>query len=413
MSIQVPLIFDRDEFIELFQTHGGNLLNFKFYTVLISNLGQEAQLFLNNLLGVLDSTKTPLTTDITTFYNIWASGEDASQNSGVFSAYFLNDAGDAYIDRWTAAEEMASYIIQYYFSFQKNNVSVLPRITSPSGVGYYPQTNNLYIFFQSFQTRGIGNAIISSMCKLTILNQYNSINNQRKFISLNPDVLGWCGCFSPDDPVALEVESNFPKECDSLCVNGKAIKLVSKYGLQELECNSAICVLSDIALNVEGSTDRQYNFNQICTACQNIKKGDQPCRCIVDSTFSSVLSKISADDPSGGDGQVGMDVGIVFERYCPNSVCYIVNIETGGVQTLECNKLNPAATGMGETNRGIGTKDITFSSKISYDTYSLLLGVVVIVIFMCLMLMIKSQKKIIVATGVENFIPPPVQNNRR
>jgi hypothetical protein len=392
MSTQIPLVFNRDAFITLFQTYGQNLRNFKFYNVLISNLGLEAQSFLNNLLGVLDQ-ETSLSTDITTFYNNWAISKDASENTGIFAAYFLSDAGDAYIVRWNAAQEMASYIIQYYFSFQ---LDTIPRVTGPSGVGFHPQTDNLYTFFQSFQTRGIGNTIISSMCSLDILNKYSGVDNQRKYVSLNPQVLGWCGCFSPDDPIALEVQSTFPKECDSLCVNGRAIKLVSVYGQSQLECNSAICVLSDVSLNVEGSTNRQYNFNQVCTACQG-KTPDQPCRCIIDTKFASILSKISADDPSGGDGQIGMDVGVVFERYCPNSICYLVDKETGNVQTLPCNKLNPSATGIGETNRGTGVKTIVFSSKISFDTMFILMSIVIIVIFMCLMLIIKDEKKVIVA----------------
>jgi hypothetical protein len=253
----------------------------------------------------------------------------------------------------------------------------------------------------------MGNQIIQNICDANLV-QFTDVADKRRFVSLNPPILDWCGCFVPPDPITLEVDSDFPPVCDPLCVNDQAIDLVNDQGIG-LKCNSAICVISDISLNTAGSTNRQYDFNQICNACEDsqLNGSDQPCRCIIDSEFSSVLSKISADDPTGGDGKVGMDVGLVFERYCPNSVCYVVDRESGTVQSLDCNKLNPAATGQGVPDNGGGGIKFGFSSKISFDTISLLSAVVMIIIFMCLMLMIKSQKRVIVATGMAN-LPAPV-----
>ena len=424
MSVQVLPDFDQNSFLDLYKNVDGNLRNFRFYTELSKivspskgpgnpNLG----ILLNQILGVnaafsASSTK-PVVTDMETFYNNWSSTEDALENATLFVGFFQTE-GKTNINvnfqqAYAAAQEMSNYILKYYFFFQRDENSVLPKLVSQTTKGYYPQTDSLYTFFRNVEVRGIANPLIQNICNAN-LSQFTQVADKRRFVSLNPPLLDWCGCFTPPDPVTLEVDSSFPPECDPLCVNDQSINLVDSSGIA-IECNSTVCVISDVSLNVAGSTNRQYDFQQICNACESsqLNPSSQPCRCIIDSEFSSVLSKINANDPTGGDGKVGMDVGLVFERYCPNSVCYVVDRETGSVQSLECNKLNPAATGQGTPNNGGGGIRFGFSSKISFDTISLLSVILLIVIFMCLMLMIKSQKRIVVATGMKDIPATPPQ----
>lgn len=422
MSVQVPPDFDQTSFLDLYKQNGNDLNNFKFYSVL-SKIVSPAKgpgspdlgILLNQILGVnapFGSTK-PIT-DMETFYTNWSSTDTALENATLFAGFFQTEGNqNINIDfqvAYTAAQEMSNYILKYYFFFQRNENSVLPKLVSQTTKGYYPQTDSLYTFFRNVEVRGIANPIIQNICNAN-LSQFTQTGDKRRFVSLNPPILDWCGCFVPSDPIELKVDPDFPPECDPLCVNDQSINLVDSSGIV-IECNSTICVISDISLNVVGSSNRQYDFKQICNACESEKlnPSSQPCRCIIDSEFSSVLSKISADDPSGGDGKIGMDVGLVFERYCPNSVCYVVNRETGSVQSLECNKLNPAATGQGVPNNGGGGIKFGFSSKISFDTISLLTAILMIVVFMCLMLMIKSQKQVVVATGIKDIPATPTQN---
>ncbi len=420
MSVQVLPDFDQADFLDLYKQYGNNLNNFKFYSVLsqiVNGIGNsDLGELLNKLLGVnaaFGSTTTTPITDMETFYTNWNSTEDALENATLFIPFFQTEGSNkvniSFQEAYAASQEMSNYILKYYFFFQRDENSVLPKLVSQTTKGYYQQTDSLYTFFRDVEVRGIANPIIQNICNAD-LSQFTEVADKRRFVSLNPPVLDWCGCFTPADPVTLKVDPDFPPECDPLCVNDQSINLVDTSGIA-IECNSTVCVISDVSLNVAGSTNRQYDFQQICNACESkqLNPSSQPCRCIIDSEFSSVLSKISADDPTGGDGKVGMDVGLVFERYCPNSVCYVVDRETGSVQSLDCNKLNPAATGQGTPDNAGGGIKFGFSSKISFDTISLLSAIVMIVIFMCLMLMIKSQKRVIVATGMKDMPTAPSQ----
>lgn len=422
MSVQVLPDFDQPSFLELYKNNNGNLKNFRFYNVLSKIVAPngivivDLGILLNKILGVnaaFSTSSTSVVTDMETFYTNWSSTENALENASLFRSFFQTEGSTRinvdFAHAYDASKEMSSYILKYYFFFQRDENSVLPKLVSQNTKGYYPQTDALYTFFRDPFVRGIANPILQNICN-TNLAQFSAVADKRRFVSLNPPILDWCGCFTPPDSISLEVDPNFPPECDPLCVNDQSIKLVDTSGVG-LECNSAVCVISDVSLNVAGSTNRQYDFQQICNACEDssLNSSSQPCRCIIDSEFSSVLSKISADDPTGGDGKVGLDVGLVFERYCPNSVCYVVDRETGSVQSLDCNKLNPAATGQGVPDNAGGGIKFGFSGKISFDTISLLSAIVMIVIFMCLMLMIKSQKRVIVASEMKNISPAPAQ----
>lgn len=398
----VPLEFDSDNFLLFYQSIGnGNLNNCLFYKQLpeFTSSSPSAVDLLNTLLGVLDPQNPK--TDVNALYTTWSDVNAASDYASVFGETFLEFPGSTpastYVASWSLCQEFASYLIQYYFTFRKDENDPVPRLVAQNSPGYYPPTEGLYTFFQSLLTRGIANATIQSYCT-QILDLYSSVEDKRRYVSLSPELLGWCGCFTPTDPDALQVDSSFPPECDPLCVNGRAIKLFQNFGQDESICTSAVCVLSNVSLNAEGSSNRTFNFNQICNACQDtrLNTGGQPCRCIIDSEFSSVISKIGANDPDGGDGVIGLDVGVTFERYCPNSICYIVDQETGSVQTLECNKLNPSATAAGYNNLGAGKLELSYSTKISFNIITLLMVIVLILIFLCLLLITKSQKKVVV-----------------
>ena len=244
--------------------------------------------------------------------------------------------------------------------------------------------------------RGIGNIVISGLCD-QILSRFDDVEDKRTFVSVNPDLLGWCGCFAPQDPAMQNLPTsdgggeNFPMQCDPLCVNTKAIKLFDINGSEELKCNTAVCVLSNISLNVEGSTNQRFNFQQICSACDSLNPDandtGEPCRCIIDSDFTAILGKVSTGDS-------GLDVQSTFNRYCPNSVCILIDHATKVPRVLPCNEFNAAATGVGETNYGNGTKNYTFDTNVPNGFGGVIAMIFIVFIFLILGLLIKREVEV-------------------
>jgi len=391
--------FDRDNFIDYVRSINGDLRLTPFYNKLTNSETRKTNL-INEMLGVTD-TVTPKI-DILALYNNWGNGERARSYASDVSILYLSEGNQSLVVNLNLFRLFSAYLLQYYFFFKKTVTDFLPKLVSNKTAGYYPQTYNFYLFFSDFRVRGMGNNIISPLCTET-LTPLGSIENQRTYVSFNTQLIQWCGCFSPLDPdivaaaqsLPSQENSTFPtfsQECDPLCVNSSAVKLFDENGFDQLKCQSAVCVLSNISLNVEGATTRQFNFNQICNACQNssLNTSGQPCRCIVDSEFASTITKIQAPDGNG------MDVSTTFARYCPNSICVVIDKPTGVPQVLPCNELNPSATGLGEENYATSDKRLTFSTSLSDDTIGLLVALMIIFILMAVIVTIRSSKKITV-----------------
>ncbi len=383
--------FDRDEFMRYYISIDGRLDKTDFYGPLIDGL-ESNKILIHNMFGVL--TDDPPRINNLAFYENWSSSSRATTYAESMFTHYMNDVSKFSIYR-AFLQQMSSFLIQYYFNFKKSATDFLPQVVSYKRRGYFIQTANLQSFFKDERTRGIGNLIISSMCT-KILERYENVNDKRTYVSVNPELLSWCGCFAPPDPVMESLPpdegggENFPMQCDPLCVSSSSIKLFDINGGDVLKCTSAVCVLSNIALNVEGSTNQTYNFRQICSACLPTSDGgDDPCRCIVDTEFVSMLSKIGADDPDGRSS--GMDVSTTFERYCPNSVCIVIDHVTNQSRVVECNEFNPSVSGFEETNFGTGKREITIEKGVPKGFGWFLVSILGFFILMVLMLLIRKE----------------------
>lgn len=194
-----------------------------------------------------------------------------------------------------------------------------PIITFPGRSEYTEIQRNLHSIFR--QTRGVANDFIAKVC---VNGDYFGLDDSptREFISGDQAIINWCGCFAPK-PNLPDSEADIDKECDPLCQNLGAIKLVDSNGVDK-ECNGLLCILDDITLSGDGSGD--VSISQVCPQCIN---GGQ-CRCIVDVTIPGVLNKISASDGSS------MADDAVFKQYCPGAECIQIDPITRQAKVVEC-----------------------------------------------------------------------------
>jgi len=364
------LDFNQFSFTNYLRTINGNLRKTIFYIPMINGMNKKV---LDSMLGVVnpDDTETTII-DPELLYANWES-KNNYQDYAVEIQLFLGPDNGNFDTPYALLQNMSAFLIQYYFFVKRNVNSILPRLVGLNQPGYYIQTTNLYLFFKDDRIRGAGNQTISTMCE----NNYLFIDgdeNKRIYISKNTSLLNWCGCFAPQDPITKAVGFEVPNECDPLCVAQPSIKLWSQ-SANKIECNSAVCIIGQITINIQDSSDRSYNINQIGSACEKNSSDEQPCRCVIDSDFASLLTKIGAP---GTDGKPsGMDVSSTFYRYCPNAICLITDYTQGGTTVIPCNSLNPAATGIGEENYATGETTYTFG----VDLNSGILGIVVLFIF--------------------------------
>lgn len=398
MSVNgLPTGYDPNSFIRYYNSIGGDLTQTDFYKSLIGGNDPDKIKIVHDILGV--NTDLGIRIDPPTFYNNWGKYENAlDYASRIGTIYFLGEPVNFAPARGNL-QLLSSFLLNWYFATKPSPTQFKPEIVPYKRQGYYIQTQNLQKFFADARTRGIGNLFVNSICT-SILNSFDDVEDKRTYVSVNPDLLGWCGCFSPNDPAMENLPAsdgggeNFPKACDPLCYNQKSIKLFDINGAEQVQCRSAVCVLSNISLNVEGSTNQRFNFEQICTACDPNSPfySDEPCRCIVDSDFISLLSKIGATDPDGRSS--GMDVQTTFQRYCPNSVCIIIDHITKVPQVLPCNEFNAAATGLADTNYGDGTQTYNFKTGISDDFILLICVIMISFIVLILGMLIKREVEI-------------------
>lgn len=394
---QLNLEFNQFTFNNYFRKIKGDMYQTDFYRRLVEIFNKQT---IDTMLGVSNPDDgQPTILDMELFYSNWESKNSYIDYASSIGTSFGPDQGN--IDEpYALLKQFSGFLIQYYFFVRRNSTSVLPRIVSQNETGYYIQTANLYLFFRDSRVRGAGNITINSMCRAN----YSFINgdeNRRNYISSNKNLFGWCGCFAPQDPITDVTGFEIQNECDPMCVAQPSIKLWTEAATQ-VECTSAVCVISGISLNIEDSEDREYNINQICSACEKNSTEDQPCRCVIDSDFASLLGKIGA---TGTDGRPsGMDVSSTFNRYCPNAICVITDYTQGGTTVIPCNTLNPAASGLGDPNYATGQIDYTFNVGISSGAISLIvLFVFVPLIFLFFIAIVKNTQEIV----VRNKRPPP------
>lgn len=214
-----------------------------------------------------------------------------------------------------------------------------PRIVISNDLRYTPVLESLYNFlhFGGTGIKGLGNNTLAQMCQSFTRDKISKIPNIRK----------WCGCFSPDDPIAIQAKIRYPeqasytKACDPICVHLSSIKLVDPdNNYDEQQCNSQLCILTKVAITTS-EYDGTIKLNQTCPCSRD----DGPCFCIIDSTVEDLLNKTTA--PNGDS----MSEPVTFAQYCPGARCMVEDEETKELTEVECENDNPNHTSVIHTER--------------------------------------------------------------
>lgn len=139
------------------------------------------------------------------------------------------------------------------------------------------------------------------------------------FLSENPAVTDWCGCYiTPDNSADLfsNISSNQvtpnalrgKNPCYPLCHRIETIPLFSNDGI-EYACSNQVCVIDNVSIEATNSTVGSVNITQICPSCSP----DRLCECI-----------ISSDDLPQTFEELGISSS--YTSYCgENGQCYILN----------------------------------------------------------------------------------------
>ena len=80
----------------------------------------------------------------------------------------------------------------------------------------------------------------------------------------DPQLLSFCGCHAPPDPLLNGIDP----QCDPLCNQLGTVPLQDPLTGLKLECNTTVCVINDVNLG---------SISQICSGCSE----SQPCKCII------------------------------------------------------------------------------------------------------------------------------------
>ena len=273
-------------------------------------------------------------------YYSWANGSSVSKYIGMIGPYFIQKNNVGLTDALAAWEEFSSFLLNAYFCIVKPGTDKIPKIVNPSSESFSVQTDNFVEFFKDEAARGIGNTFIKSYCAKLL----DDIENKNIFVSRNPRLMEWCGCFADVNEFIVGKDDDFPPECSPICINSTAVKIVNDFGHVK-QCNSAICIISDISIKTVDTPNGFINFKQICTACST--PSDDPgrpqvCKCIIDSSVLALIGKVAAGDEGN---EKGMDSPVVFDQFCPGGICLLVNEIEGTVLPIECNQFNIAASG--------------------------------------------------------------------
>lgn len=151
------------------------------------------------------------------------------------------------------------------------------------------------------------------------------------FLSENPAVTDWCGCYIQPDNADVLMSNITPQQvtpddkkganpCYPLCHRVGNIPLFSSETGVKYSCNSNVCVIDNVTVNSVNSTLGDVNITQICPACSP----DQLCECI-----------ISSNDLPETFEELGLTSN--FTSYCgSNGQCYVLEGD-GNLTPVNCN----------------------------------------------------------------------------
>lgn len=204
------------------------------------------------------------------------------------------------------------YMLSKYFS-AGNKVAV------PGQTGYTAFMDNLFDACRQ----------IPGACMLAQTRMCSSCT--RADISSNSRMLSLCGCVSPDLNQIYKTSGygvSFTPECDPLCTQSSAFKLINSTTGAQKQCQSTVCVIDNVSIAAAQSTvSGGVQFNQVCPAC-SLAGNSNPCVCIINVSVDGIMERV------GGTGS--LSDATVLNQYCPNARCLSVNPMTGEVTTVPC-----------------------------------------------------------------------------
>jgi hypothetical protein len=299
-----------------------------------------------------DATKWPSLPDLDIFYTFWEEFSQVEQFTTLIEDISLdsiyNQGDEIY---FTAFNNFIYFLLKVFFCTKYNNSYPLLTKNSPA----QGQLDNWRYFL--INSRGVGTLFLPPLC------QQGYFNNQkglalRKRLANDKYLDNWCGCALAKDDTNPYVKSVL-LQCEPICNNIDTIPLfygTSSYvnapvsdnvvvgfdSYTKAECSATICVIDDINIQTIASKGKGINFDQVCPGCAN-NPGQCLCYSIGENNFDNMATK------DGG----GMQNPVNFKTNCPNSLCYVRDIN-GNLKQIKCNTVNPANTGKDNGNRAGG-----------------------------------------------------------
>jgi len=259
----------------------------------------------------------------------------------------------------------------------KNNEELLNSLNDGS-IQFPPYENGSFNwddnFFVKQGTNPAPNSNNSVLSKL--------ISPYRNSVSVNNTLLEWCGCFIPPSQAMFTALGTAPKDlsdissstlCDPLCIADQAVKRYSSLTDETntnnlLQCDANICLMSNISINFQNSSDA-ISFEQLCNGCVN--NPTKPCLCIMDISSMSYMNKITYR------GQSLLNEGI-FKQICPDSVCYTLN--NGELKSTTCNSSLAGYTGDIQNYQSSGMSERQYYNKLDSTLYIFLFVILAIIL---------------------------------
>lgn len=171
-----------------------------------------------------------------------------------------------------------SYDIPYsgtgFFVAQELMRSVLEKYTSSYKLGENQAFNQ-----QLYQTC----CSYPGLCSVGLNQVCSSVN----LTELKNETLGrWCGCHMNSNYYDYYSEQyNIDKECTPMCTRYGTIREIDNTSNLAKECDSSVCIIDNVTLNMINSSASGIQFNQLCSGCT-----DSNCSCIVSGASVDVTN---------------------------------------------------------------------------------------------------------------------------
>lgn len=182
-----------------------------------------------------------------------------------------------------------------------------------------------------------------------------------------PSRHAFCGCHlqSNQYETFLNEKAGVRRECDTICIADKTIKVTDSFGELQL-CKNTICAIDNVTIDLINSSAGDINFGQVCGGdCAN-----GGCSCM----FKDI-------NISGENSKIG---NINFQQSCTKTQCFITSEEDGSLIEVDCEKQTEDPK---ENNRRRNEENDVEGDR-NIATIFIIIGVVVFILMMILIIML-------------------------